>query len=311
MKPIIVKSWLIDNFVGMAFLIISILSSTLLGFIFKFYPKYGVDTFQAIVFNYLVCVLCGWVAIGSFPMPIEILETEWFPFACACGFLFISGFNIGALTMQKFGVTIGTVMMKMSILISATFPILFYGESSNWFKLLGIFISIIAILLVNKPNKDLKEGLIVQQKWLYILPFGTWLISGIIEILLFHVERISGTGVRLSFVSTLFGIAFLGGFIIMSISLITGKMKWSLKNLVAGIILGVPNFFSIYFLYKILGLGWEASVIFPVNNISIIGLAAIVAYLVFGERLSKYNTIGVVLSGIAILLFALSKEFTS
>jgi hypothetical protein len=46
----------------MLFLLLSIVCSVLLGFMFKLYGKYGVVSFQAIVFNYASCVCGGWLS---------------------------------------------------------------------------------------------------------------------------------------------------------------------------------------------------------------------------------------------------------
>ena len=80
----------------------------------------------------------------------------------------------------------------------------------------------------------------------------------------------------------------------------------SLKNIIAGIALGVPNYFSVHFLLEVLGSGMEGSVAFPINNISIIVLSALLAWLIFSEKLSKINVAGIVLAVVSIVLIAVS-----
>ena len=100
----------------MSFLFIAIVCSVLLGFIFKLFLRYEVDTFQAIVFNYFTCLACGWVHLGHFPVGGETYGMPWFPYAIFLGLVFISGFYTSALTVRYFGVTVSQVMQKMSIL---------------------------------------------------------------------------------------------------------------------------------------------------------------------------------------------------
>jgi uncharacterized membrane protein len=49
----------------------------------------------------------------------------------------------------------------------------------------------------------------------------------------------------------------------------------------------------------------DGSVIFGANNMSIVALSVLVGLLVFKEKLKFVNWIGIVLSALALLLFAL------
>ena len=91
----------------MLYLILTVACSVLLGFIFKLFARYQVDGFQAIVFNYITCFTCGWLHLGSFPVKAENFGSAWMPYALVLGLIFISGFNMAALTVRHFGVTIG------------------------------------------------------------------------------------------------------------------------------------------------------------------------------------------------------------
>jgi multidrug transporter EmrE-like cation transporter len=290
----------------MIYLALSILSSTFLGFLFKLFPKYGVHTYQAIVINYIVCVLCGWAMLGTFPLQPEIVDKNWFPYAMVLGGLFIIGFNVAAYTIQQFGVTVGAVMQKMSIVMSVAWTLIIYHESAGWLKIIGLIAALLAILFTNKPSEETIERIKHKPGWLYIFPLLTLIISGCIEIMLFEVEQINSENADVGFIATLFGMAGLLGGIGLIGGLATKKMKWETKNLWAGIGLGVPNFFSIYYLLKVLGIGMEGSVAFPVNNVGIIALSALLAYALLREKLSFINWTGVALSLVAIILIALS-----
>jgi hypothetical protein len=76
----------------MSFLFIAIVCSVLLGFIFKLFLRFKVDTFQAIVFNYFTCLTCGWLHLGHFPVERATFDMPWFPYALFLGLIFISGF---------------------------------------------------------------------------------------------------------------------------------------------------------------------------------------------------------------------------
>jgi drug/metabolite transporter (DMT)-like permease len=72
------------------------------------------------------------------------------------------------------------------------------------------------------------------------------------------------------------------------------------RHIRAGILLGVPNFFSIYFLMAMLESGWSGSILYPINNLGILLFASFFGWLIFGERLDKKHAVGFLLSLIAI-----------
>jgi drug/metabolite transporter (DMT)-like permease len=82
-------------------------------------------------------------------------------------------------------------------------------------------------------------------------------------------------------------------------------MQFALKNLLAGIIIGIPNYFSIWCLVRFLKVSpWQSSASIPVNNMGIVLFSSVVAWLLFREKLSQINWLGIVLSLVAIYLIA-------
>jgi len=295
----------------MVFLILSILCSTAIVLIFRLFSRYGINSLPAITVNYLICVLCAWGALGRFPITADSPQQVWFPYAITLGFVLIIGFNLIAATVRTFNVTVGAVMQKMSLVLTVLYTILFYDERVNAWKILGILSALAAIILINWPRASKAEQQQTPRLWyLYLIPLLAWIMSAAMEILLFRVERLTGQNADLSFLAFLFGTAFLlGTSRLLFAGLPFGKKQYSPftgRDLIGGVILGVVNFGSIYFLLRTIGIGWEGSVVFPINNVSIITLAALTAYLVFNEKLGKINIFGLALALAAITLIALS-----
>jgi uncharacterized membrane protein len=89
------------------------------------------------------------------------------------------------------------------------------------------------------------------------------------------------------------------------VQFVTGKKQFSPKALLAGIIIGIPNYFSIWFLGRVITeYKGNSSAIIPVNNMGIVLFSAIAAWLLFKEKLSFLNWMGIVLSVAAIALIA-------
>ena len=275
--------------------------------IFRLFKTYEIHTFQAIVFNYITCMTVGSLVLGEFPISSETVNEKWFPYAIVLGIMFITGFNILGRTVQLFGVTLTSIAQKMSLVITVCFTIFFFSESINTLKILGILAAVTSIIMINIPKKGLDLDDTKMKKLWYML-FLTFFISGLIETLLFYIEAMDiSQSADIGFVVTLFGIAAAIGSPIVIGGVAMGKMKFQWKNVIAGILLGIPNFFTIYLMLKMIDNGWEGSDLFPILNVSIILGAAIIGLLIFREKLSKLQWIGFICGILCIILIALSQ----
>ena len=91
--------------------------------------------------------------------------------------------------------------------------------------------------------------------------------------------------------------AFITGFILFGFQ----KEMYQWKNLLGGIVLGVPNYGSLYFLLQALKhSNFAPSILFPINNLGIVALSAIVGLVIFKEHFTKRKIIGFVLAIISI-----------
>ncbi|MCC7466835.1 MAG: DMT family transporter [Saprospiraceae bacterium] len=290
----------------MLFLMLTVLCSVALGFLFKMFARWGVDGFQAILFNYATCVICGWIHLGHFPVQKEHFDTPWMPYALILGLIFISGFNLASLTVRHFGVTIGQIMQKMSILLTVPFAILAYGESANWVKILGFLLALASIILVNWPKRSTQEKASSSGSKMLWIPALTWLLSGLLEVLLVKVqnERLADTSDP-TFIITIFATAGSLGLLIALFGWWKKRLQWHWKNVAGGIALGIPNYGSMVFMLWALNSGLEGSFVFPVANVGIILLTTIGAVTLFHEKLSPVNWLGIgfALGAIALISF--------
>ena len=287
----------------MIYLLLSILASTAIIVIFKLFEKYKANTLQAIVFNYYSAFLCGILLYDSTINISKIVSSVWFYGAIALGFLFILIFNLMALTAQRNGLSVASVAAKMSVVIPILFGILVYNETAGLQKIIGILFALIAVYLTAvKPNSkfNLKNGL--------LLPFSVFLGSGVIDTSVKYIETtyLAANGIPI-FSATIFGCAALIGTIILIFKSLKKDFTFDVKSLIGGIILGIVNYGSIYFLLKALQFeGLESSSIFTVNNVAIVMLSTIVGLILFKEHIFKKNWIGISIAIISILLVTLA-----
>jgi drug/metabolite transporter (DMT)-like permease len=286
-------------------LLLSILASTTILVVFKLFERFKINNFQAIVVNYLVAGSFGFLLQGDTEKITVLYQFSWFYYAIGLGSFFISIFFLMALTTQRSGLSVVSVATKMSVVIPIVFGLLYYQESLGILKGLGILLALIAVYLASIKNK---HGLTIQKKNL-IFPLLVFLGSGIIDTGIKFIEEgfVAPEDVAI-FSSTLFYAAGSIGLIALLVQKLKGTLKFEKKSILGGIALGIPNFFSIYFLVGALRSDlMESSGIFTVNNIGIVMVSTMAGIILFKEKLLPKNWIGIILAIVSIGLIALSK----
>ncbi len=287
----------------MIYLFLSILFSTGLFVIFKYFGIYKIETLKAIVVNYMVAFTLGFISSEKTITITEIPNQPWFYGAIFLGAMFVSIFFVMAITAQKNGISVASISGKMSVVIPIFFGVLLYGESINLLKITGIIIALIAVYLasIKEGENDVKKGQL-------LFPMLLFVGSGIIDTSLKYIEEqfvpVEEVAV---FSGSLFAIAAFFGSVLLGIKALKKRDSFGFKNIIAGIILGVPNYYSIVFLIKALQTdGFESSTLFTLNNVAIVIVSSIVGLILFRERFSNNNKIGVFLAIIGIILVSLA-----
>lgn len=273
--------------------------------VFKLYRKYEVNTLQAIIINYFIACTVGFFGYIDNLHISEIPNRSWFPGTLILGALFITVFNLAAITTQRSGMAVVSVASKMSVAIPVFCGIFLYHESTGFLKILGIILALAAVYLTSIKSE---EGIRIQRRNL-IFPLLVFLGSGIIDTSIKFLENfyVSEDEVGL-FSSTIFAIAGTIGTCILIGQAILGKLKITFKNILGGIALGIPNYFSIYFLVMALRTpGLESSVLFTINHVGIVLASTLLGIVLFREHLIRKNWIGIALAVLAILMVANSQ----
>ncbi len=287
----------------MILLLLCITANVALALLFKVFPKYGIRNFPTIVVNYFVSICVGSLLAGEFVIKSDIFSSAGLPYAVALSILFITGFNILGRSFQLFGIAFTTIIQKMSILISAFYAILVYNDPTSLSKLAGLLVAIIAIIFVNYVPKVKRGEPTAFKPVQYLYPFGAFLLSGIIEVILLIVGIEGHMTNSIEFVSSAFGMAGVLGTIYI---VFTHRPILKTKEIGAGILLGIPNFLTIYLLISLVEQGWDGSVLFPLNNIGVLVASTLVGYLLFKEAFDKYKLIGILAALLSIYLITAS-----
>lgn len=282
------------------YLITGIFCSSFLFTAFKLFEKYRVDSFKAIVFNYITAfLLAHMMSNGNVVSALVVAEWRWL--ALLLGLIFIVSFNIMARSSQEAGVAISSVANKMSFVGPILFGIFFLGEHYSILQNIGVVMAIFAVILSSGLGSTKLESKKLK------LPILLFFAGLAIDIILHIVEtQYIKEGENLLFTGSTFGIAAVLGLIYMIIMSIKEKSIPKLRDIIGGILLGIPNFFSIFFFLSALEesekAGWDSSKLFPMANLGIIVVNALVGYFIFKEKLNRINYIGILLALLSIAL---------
>ena len=167
--------------------------------------------------------------------------------------------------------------------------------------MLAIILALASVFLTTKSDN---KGA-AKNKSLMILPVLVFFGSGIIDTLVNYANKRLIHTPKEDALFTGFGFYIAGciGIIWLGYMFIFRKEKFVPKSIIAGIILGIPNFFSIYFILKALSSNvLESSQLYPMANVFIVILSSLAGVILFKEKLSKINAVGILLSVVAIAL---------
>jgi len=281
-------------------LILTILLTSALFFLFKEFEKRDISTNQAITFNYLIASVSAYLFTDQSLSLNQVINSEWMPSTIILGILFVVMFNIMAKTTQKLGISIASMASKISLVIPFFLALIInddgnlsfinISEKINTINLIGVLLSIVAIYLSfnieNKKNHSINIAIIL------------FVGAGILDSILNYIQKtkLNGENDYDYFIISVFLVAFLAGLAKLMIS----SEKLKIKNILAGICLGIPNYFSIYFvLISLKELG--GAIVFPVLNIGVVLTASILGFFIYKEKLTMKNWIGITMACIAIL----------
>lgn len=293
----------------MIYIVLTVFTSVLLLVVFKLFEKYQVNTFAAILINYLVACVTGIIVLNVSINIEDLFRYNWIWICLPLGALFILIFYLISLTAQKISVSVASMANKLSFVMPVIFSILILNEPLNQLKLLSVILALIAIYLTTKTATTSKAN----DSSFYLLPVLVFIGSGLIDVSLnlAKAHYLTNSNEEALFTVCTFFTAFCIGSLVVTYQFIqnrknAGTKYLKIKNLFGGIALGIPNFFSIFFIFKSLSTShFKSSQIFPVLNLSNVILATACGYLMFNEKISRINFVGILLAVASIILILL------
>lgn len=289
-------------------LIISISCSVAVSVLLKVARRQNIHIGQAIAVNYVAATaLCLFILRPDLASMLNP-STPWLVLI-ALGILLPVIFLAMAGAVRHAGIVLSDAAQRLSLFIPLIAAFVLFGEALSGSKLSGIALALTALIcLLMRPRTHKQTNADTSSQHTSIdepstsaltiaLLLCVWLGYGVIDILFKQLAK-SGAAFANSLI-----VAFILAGILIFLYLLTQRTTWTLRNVMAGLILGLLNFGNIYFYIR-------AHQVFPQNptlvfsamNIGVISAGTIVGAGFFKEKLSWLNMSGIVLAITAILV---------
>lgn len=284
----------------MIYLILAILFSTGVFVAMRLFERFRLDNHQALMWNYVFAASTGFLLCKQMDTPAQLIGEPWFGLSLITGFWFIFTYLLMTASTQRSGVTVTSLSSKLSVVLPTLAGIAMFGERLSWTSSVGIMLALVALALVVYKKETHRNNNRIS----WLLPISIFLGTGTGDILMKLTEQQNQAQDMGFMIAFIYFIALLFGIAIVAYDLIRGRSKWQWKNALGGIALGVINYFSTFCVYHAMRC-YDNVVLFPIYNIGVVSLTALTGWLLFKERLTWKNYLGLVIAIVAVILITL------
>ena len=283
----------------MIYLILAVLSSALISIGMRFGEKYVRNQMGMFMANYAVCLLLAALYLGgnsgfaSEGVGLSgTLTTSAVVMGAICGVLYLVNFVLLKYNMKKNGVVLSSTFMKLGVLIPTLMAVVVFRETPTGRQIAGIILAVIAIVMIHFEKEAVGEG--KQKLGLLVL----LILSGTTDSMANIFEKLGASEAKDGYLLMTFFTAFFISLVLM----LQGKSKVSKKDILFGIVLGIPNYYSARFLLLALT-ELPAVLVYPVCSVGTIVTITVVGILLFKEKLSakKIGALVMILVALALL----------
>lgn len=192
------------------------------------------------------------------------------------GILYLVSFMFLKYNMKHNGIVLASTFMKLGVLIPTIMAVVVFHEMPKWTQVLGIIISLLAIVIIHFEKDALQEG--NKKFWLLIL----LILSGFTDAMANIYEQIGSAEGKDGYLLITFFVAFL---LALGFSVFR-KTRILKADILFGMLIGIPNYFSARFLLLALG-SVDAVLVYPMYSVATMIVITVVGIIAFHESVSK------------------------
>lgn len=278
---------------SMLFLILAVLASSVLAIVLKYLGSgYGYGVY---FFNYVTCAVLAFATMekkslwNGDPLPLWL--------GAVSGFLYLAALIVYAHSIRKNGAVLSSVFTRLGVLVPIFVSVVLFGERPTPLQGLGILVSVLAAVVMNGlPKKGQDQGV----------------TPGVAIVPLLLALLFNGASDSMSKIFTQLGARQDDGLFVFYIFLFAGlftlilllreKQKPTRRDVLLGILVGVPNFFSSRLLLAALT-ELPAFLVYPSYSVGAILVISAASFILFRERLNRrqLGAVGMILGALVLL----------
>ena len=273
-------------------LILAIASSALVSITMRFSGSKIKNNLSMLAVNYIMCTFLSWLytGFGSLYPVVDGSQTSAV-FGAVNGVLYLAGFVLLQRNIRTNGVVLSATFIKLGLLVSMAVSVIFFGERPEIWQWAGFALAVTAIVLMNYRPGEGKAGNLAGLLLLLLAGGGGDAMSKVFE-------ELGNPALSDYFLVVTFGTALLFCLILCK----AGKEKMGRWEVLFGLLIGIPNFFSAKFLLGALQ-DIAAVIVYPVYSVATILTVTVTGILVFREKLEKkqWLALGMILVALVLL----------
>ena len=278
----------------MLYLILAVLSSAMVSITMRISTEKVSGNVSLLAVNYLTCAVLSALYAGAgslFPAVPTLGNALLLGFIS--GVLYLAGFAIFQVCVIKNGVVLSAIFMKLGLLVPMVVSICFFHEVPGLTQILGFILAVAAIILINfekgKTAVRFRVGLIL-----------VLLAGGGADAMSKVYEELGDLTLSNQYLFYTFLVAAL-----LCVPLCIYKKDRPGRNeILYGMLVGLPNFFSAKFLLRALEF-LPAVIVYPCFSVTTILFITLAGVLFFREKLGRRQQVAIVIILAAVALLNL------
>ena len=272
-------------------LILSILCSALISILMRYGENKIQNKMGMFIANYTVCAILSRVFMGQKPFFSD--AEGWGTvalFGAIAGVLYLAAFVLLQKNISRNGLSVSAVFMKLGVLVPTVMALVIFHEEPHLTQGAGIVIAIAAVILINYKKES---GAGNQTLWLILLLLG----SGFADAMANVFDKLGNPVLKDHYLLITFLFALLSSVILF----LKDRGKFTKGDVLLGICIGIPNYFSSRFLLGALR-EIPAMIVYPVFSVLTVVIITVAGVLLFGEKLDRKKAIAISLILVALVL---------
>ena len=262
----------------MFYLFMAVVSSAMVSILMRISEKYVRSNMVMFSTNYAACTGISLIYMGGIrPLAFEPGTGTAVTLGAVTGFLYLAGFVLLQKNISCNGVILSGAAMKLGgVLIPIIAAVLLFQERMKWLQLVGTFLAVLAIVLINAEKGESSGG--GKKQWLAVL----LLASGFSDTMANIFDKTGPADLKNLYLFCTFVAAL---FIALALAL-RQKQRITAMDLLCGLLIGIPNYYSARFLLLSLG-SVPAVIAYPVFSVGTIIVISAAGAVFFHERLNR------------------------